>query len=334
MLERRVVIPLYPGFQPLDVAGPHEVLAGANSALDHLGRDDPRYLIELYASAVGPIRGESGLALHADHTLAQIGEPVDSLLVPGGNTAVERAETDRSLIDWIGTVATSSRRVATICSGTFLAAAAGLCDGRRVTTHWSRAGQLAHFCPSAKVEPDAIYVRDGTLWSSAGVTAGIDLALALVEDDLGDEIAQLVARYLVVYLRRPGGQTQFAAPVWSEPVTRGPVSAARDLVHADPGDDHSVTVLAARVGLSERHFTRIFRDQVGESPARYVERVRVDAARQLLGSEPAGLEEVARRCGFGTTETMRRAFHRRLGLSPDTYRRQFGQHTNAHPVAP
>ena len=320
---RRVVIPLYPGIQPLDVTGPHEVFAGANAALDHQGRSDPRYRIELVAAAPGPVRGESGLAIHADHHRPDPSVPIDTLLLPGGSAAPAVAATDHDLVGWITAAAGSSRRVATVCSGTFLAAAAGLCDARRVTTHWTRAGQLASFCPAATVEPDAIYVRDGELWSSAGVTAGIDLALALVEDDLGSDVAQIVARHLVVYLRRPGGQTQFAAPVWSEPVAQGPIQAARDLIHADPGGDHGVAVLASRVGLSERHFTRLFREQVGESPARYIERVRVDAARQLLGGERTGLDEIARRCGFGSAETLRRAFHRRIGLAPDTYRRRF-----------
>ncbi len=323
--------PCTPAIQPLDVTGPHEVFAGANGALDHLRRPDRRYRIVLAGETEGPVRGESGLALHADHSLRGVTGPIDTLLLPGGGAAPVLARQGADLVAWIGAAAARSRRVATVCSGTFLAAAAGLCTGRRVTTHWARAGQLASFCPAATVEPDAIYVQDGTFWSSAGVTAGIDLALALVEEDVGAEVAQLVARHLVVYLRRPGGQTQFAAPVWSEPVERGAIQQARDLIHADPGADHGVAALAARVGLSERHFTRLFRDQVGESPARYVERVRVDAARQLLGSERTGLDEIARRCGFGTSETLRRAFHRRLGLAPDTYRRQFGPRRVATP---
>ena len=322
MSERRVVVLLYPGFQPLDVVGPHEVLAGANQALDHLGRHDPRYRIDLVAAVDGPVAGESGLAVHATGPLIAPAGPIDTLLVPGGNSA-PAATHDVTLVDWIAATAAVSRRVATVCSGTFLAAAAGLCDGRRVTTHWARAGQLAAFRPAAIVEPDSIYVRDGDLWSSAGVTAGIDLALALVEDDLGVEVAQLVARHLVVYLRRPGGQTQFSAPVWSEPPAPGPIQVAKDRIHAEPGADLSVAALAAHVGLSPRHFARLFRDQVGESPARYVERVRVEAARQVLETERSGLEDVALRCGFGTTETLRRSFHRRLGVAPDAYRRRF-----------
>lgn len=323
MQQRRVVIPVYEGIQPLDVVGPHEVLAGANAALAALGRGDARYVVEVVAEVPGPIRAPSGLALVADGGLPRPDEPVDTILVPGGDASVAVASGGGPLVAWLRDSAPRARRVATVCSGTFLAAAAGLCDGRRVTTHWSRAGQLAAACPGASVEPDAIYVRDGDLWTSAGVTAGIDLTLALVEDDLGATVAQLVARHLVVHLRRPGGQTQYAAPVWSEPPTTSPIAAARDIVHADPGGDLAVPVLAARVGLSPRHFTRLFREQVGEPPARYVERVRIEAARSLLDTSSLGLDEVAARTGFGTAETLRRAFHRRLGCAPDAYRRRF-----------
>jgi transcriptional regulator GlxA family with amidase domain len=325
--ERLVVIPLYPGFQALDVTGPHEVLVGANQALDHLGRSGTRYRVELAAAVPGPVTSDSGLELVAPHAL--VGQPgregLDTLLLPGGNAARAVAGDDHSLVQWIRATAPHARRVATVCSGTFLAAAAGLCDGRRVTTHWSRAGQLAAFCPSAAVEPDAIFVRDGELWSSAGVTAGIDLALALVEEDIGADIAQLVARHLVVYLRRPGGQTQFATPIWSDPPAPGPIRQAKERIEADPGADLSVPALARSVGLSSRHFTRLFREQVGEPPARYVERMRVELARHLLETEPVGLDEVAERCGFGTAETLRRSFHRRLGTPSDTYRRAFAR---------
>lgn len=321
--EHRVLIPLYEGLQPLDVTGPHEVLAGANRVLDHLGRRAPRYRLDLVAHRRGPVRGASGLAIHADATLPPAGPRFGTLLIPGGDGALDAATHDRALVEWLRVTAPRASRVATVCSGTFLAAAAGLCDGRRVTTHWSRAGQLAAFCPSATVEPDAIYVTDGDLWSSAGVTAGIDLALALVEQDLDASVAQTVARHLVVHLRRAGGQTQYAAPVWSEPPTSGPVARARQLVHEDPASDLGVPALAERVGLSPRHFTRLFRAQVGESPSRYVERVRIEGARHLLETTDLGLAAVAEACGFGTAETMRRAFHRRLGCSPDTHRRRF-----------
>lgn len=328
MHSRRVTIALYPGFQPLDVTGPHSVFAGANDVLDAVNRSDPRYALELAAETTGPVVGDNGLAIVADHSIADmwvadLERPPDTVLVPGGNGARGTARLGGPLLDWLRLQPSAARRVTTVCSGTFIAAAAGWCVGRRVTTHWSRAGQLAEFCPECSVSPDAIYIRDGSLWTSAGVTAGIDLALALVEDDLGGEVAQIIARHLVVPLRRPGKQSQYATPVWSDAPTSGPIAAARDLIHASPADDHSVPSLARRTGVSERHFTRLFRTEVGESPAKYVERVRVDAARQLLDTERVGLEDIATRCGFGTTETLRRAFHRRLGCSPDDYRRQF-----------
>ncbi len=322
--ERRIVIPMYPGIQPLDVVGPHEVLAGANAALDHLSRPDPRYRIERVAARPGPVVGPSGLAIVADAALPDPTTPADTVLVPGGDGAVVASADDETLVGWLRAATPHTRRLATVCSGAFLGAAAGWCDGRRVTTHWSRAGQLATACPAATVEPDAIYVQDGPLWTSAGVTAGVDLALALVEADVGATVAQLVARHLVVHLRRPGGQTQYAAPVWSEPSATGPVARARDVVHHDPAGDWDVASLADLVGLSPRHFARVFRAEVGDTPARYVERIRVEAARALLDRPDApGLDEIARRCGFGTAETLRRAFHRRLGCPPDQYRRRF-----------
>jgi transcriptional regulator GlxA family with amidase domain len=193
-----------------------------------------------------------------------------------------------------------------------------------VTTHWARAEQLAEAHPLAEVDPEPIYVRDGDLWTSAGVTAGIDLALALVEVDHGPELAQTIARWLVMFLRRPGGQSQFAVPVWADAAPAGPVRRAQDLVHAEPGADWTVTTLADRVGMSPRHFSRSFTDQVGEPPGHYVTTVRVEAARRLLEQEPdTTTAVVARRCGFGTAETLRRAFLRRLGVPPEQYRRRF-----------
>ena len=232
----RVAIVVFPGLQPLDAVGPHEVFAGANQRT-------PSYDVRLVAREPGPVRGESGLALHAE----PLGDPaaVDTLLLAGG-FGVREAVADVELVDWIRRAAAGAERVATVCSGTFLAGAAGLLDGRRVTTHWARAGQLADAHPGTEVDPDPIYVRDGDLWTSAGVTAGIDLALALVEEDHGPELAQTIARWLVMFLRRPGGQSQFAVPVWAEPAPAGPVRRAQDLVHAEPGADWRVAELAAR----------------------------------------------------------------------------------------
>ncbi|HYF45481.1 MAG TPA: AraC family transcriptional regulator, partial [Acidimicrobiales bacterium] len=233
----RVAIVTFPRLQPLDAVGPHEVFAGAN-------HDTPRYDCRLVAREPGPVVTESGLRLHAE----ALGDPdeVDTLLLTGGG-GVRAAARDEELVAWIRQAAAGAHRVATVCSGTFLGGAAGLLDGRRVTTHWARAGQLAEAHPRAEVDPDPIYVRDGDLWTSAGVTAGIDLALALVEEDHGPELAQTIARWLVMFLRRPGGQSQFSVPVWGDAVPAGPVRRAQDLVHAEPGGDWTVAELAERV---------------------------------------------------------------------------------------
>jgi transcriptional regulator GlxA family with amidase domain len=317
----RVVIVAFPGIQPLDVVGPHEVFVGANTVLDGSGSTAERYEVRLVARVAGPVTAESGLALVAEPLGPDDG--IGTLLLPGGS-GVTGATEDTELIDWIRDAARRAARVATVCSGTLLAGAAGLIDGRRVTTHWARARRLAERYPHAEVDPDPIHLRDGDLWTSAGVTAGIDLALALVEEDHGPEVAQTIARWLVMFLRRPGGQSQFAQPVWAEAVPPGPVRRAQDLVHADPGADWRVPVLAREVGMSPRHFSRSFTDQVGVSPGHYVATVRVEAARRLLEQEPdATTTVVARRCGFGTAETLRRAFLRRVGVPPEQYRRRF-----------
>ena len=318
--HRSVVVVAYPGVQSLDVAGPVEVFAGARRAAATLGRDGG-YDIRVVSSAGGPVATESGLALGTS-PLTSVRGGVDTLVLAGGGGVGDACRDDR-LVRWVRRTAPSARRVATVCSGTFLAGRAGLLEGRRVTTHWARADQLAADYPSATVDPDPIYLHDGALWSSAGVTAGIDLSLALVEDDLGPDVAQLVARWLVMFVHRPGGQTQFATPVWTPRARRSVVRDAQDRVVAEPGEDHRVASMAERASMSERHFTRLFSSEVGESPSHFVERVRTEAARRELETSADTLDVVAARCGFGTTETLRRTFQRRLHTSPDAYRRRF-----------
>ena len=317
---RRVAIVCFPGIQLLDVTGPHEVFAGVNEYLDGIGSDVARYELIVCAATPGIIHSSSGLGVVAPHALPT--GSVHTILLPGGD-GVYAARLDAAFVASIRDLAGRAKRIATVCSGTFLGAAAGLLDGRHVTTHWARAAQLAAEHPELDVDPNAIYVHDGNVWTSAGVTAGIDLALALVEADHGAQAAQTVARHLVVFLRRPGGQSQFAAPVWDRPVERDAVRAAQDLVNADPSADLRVGALAAVANMSERHFTRVFAAEVGEPPAKYVERVRVEAARQRLEQRGATIAGVARQCGFGTAETMRRSFLRRVGVAPDDYRRRF-----------
>jgi transcriptional regulator GlxA family with amidase domain len=320
MRSRLVVIVCFPGVQPLDVVGPHEVFAGATRLLASSHKPGG-YQVELVASTPGPVTAESGLVLVASHPLPRA-RSIDTLLVPGGDGVFD-ARADQRLVSFVRRAARTTRRVGSVCSGTFLLAEAGLLDGRTVTTHWRRAGQLADEYPELRVDADPIYIHDDTIWTSAGVTAGIDLALAMVEQDHGPDLAQTIARHLVMFLRRPGGQSQFAAPVWTAPAAHDGVRAAQDHVNVDPAGDHRVDTLARAAGMSGRHFTRVFHEQVGESPARYVERVRVERARAMLERDECGVAVVAQRCGFGTAETMRRAFVRRIGVAPDDYRKRF-----------
>jgi transcriptional regulator GlxA family with amidase domain len=315
-----VLIPLFPGVQPIDVTGPHEVLAGANVWLAATGAESG-YRLSLVASEPGPVRAESGLGLVADGPLPESGR-VGTLMVPGGAGTRTLME-DEAFIGWLRRTAERADRVVSVCTGALLLAAAGLLDGLPATTHWRYATTLARHFPAVDVQTDAIYLRQGRIWTSAGVTAGIDVALAVVETDHGAEAAQQIARELVVFLRRPGGQSQFAGPVWSPPAKNPSVRTAQDLIHGNPAADLRVPVLAARVGMSERHFSREFTKELGCPPGDYVEQVRVDTARRLLESEPVLVTVAAARAGFGSAETMRRAFLRRLGVAPDQYRRRF-----------
>lgn len=320
MKERHVVIVVFDGVQPLDAVGPHEVFAGARRAVASVGGSGG-YRVTLASKDGGTVRAESGLMLGTSPLPAD-GERIDTLVLAGGSGA-NAAAADDALVGWIRAVAPRCRRVATVCSGTFVAAAAGLLDGRRVTTHWARAQELREAHPNLTVDPDPIYIRDGKVWSSAGVTAGIDLSLALVQDDLGVDAAQLIARWLVMFLHRPGGQTQFASPVWVPRAERSTVRAVQDLVEAAPDGDHRLPILASAAAMSVRHFTRVFTAEVGESPSRFVERTRVEAARRELETTSATLDVVAARCGLGSAETLRRVFQRHLGVAPDAYRRRF-----------
>ena len=314
------MIVAFDGVQPLDVAGPHEVFAGAGRAAASLGRSGG-YRVTVASKGGGLVRGESGLEL-GTAPLPGPGDRIDTLVLAGGNGS-RAAAADDELVGWVTATAARCRRVATVCSGTFIAAAAGLLRGRRVTTHWARADELAAAYPEVQVDPDPIYVRDGRVWSSAGVTAGIDLSLALVEEDLGIDVAQTVARWLVMFLHRPGGQTQFASPVWVPRAERSAVRAVQARVETDPAEDHRLPALADAAAMSVRNFTRVFTAEVGESPGRFVERTRLDAARRELETSTATLDVVASRCGLGSAETLRRIFHRHLGVSPDAYRRRF-----------
>ncbi len=319
-----VVLVAFPGGSGLDLTGPHEVFARANRAIAEVGRRHPGYAIRVVASAPGPLEASSGLRVLPDATIDQVRGPIDTLLVTGGR-GVHRACEDAALVAWIGKRARQARRYGSVCTGAFLLARAGLLDGRRVATHWSGAADLAARFPRLRVEPDPIYIRDGNVFTSAGVTAGIDLALALVEEDVGAEVALAVARAMVVYLRRPGGQSQFSAPLR---LGSAPAPAVRDLVSfavEHPAADLSVPALARRLGVSPRHLSRLFRRDTGQSPAEVVEKIRIEAAQRALTARGAGLEAVAAEAGFGSAEVMRRAFVRLLGTTPSDYRARFGE---------
>jgi transcriptional regulator GlxA family with amidase domain len=318
--QRHVVIVAFEGLQPLDAVGPHEVFAGAGQAAAALGRRGS-YRVTVASPGGGTVRAESGLVL-GTAPLPAASDRIDTLLLAGGRGSEEAAR-DEALLAWIRRTAPGCRRVATVCSGAFVGAAAGLLEGRRVTTHWARARQLAESYPGLSVDPDPIYIRDEKYWSSAGVTAGIDLALALVQEDLGVDVAQTVARWLVMFLHRPGGQTQFASPVWVPRAERSTVRAVQTLVEAAPGGDHRLPALAAAAAMSVRHFTRVFTAEVGETPSRFVERTRLEAARRELEETTDTLDVVAARCGLGSAETLRRVFQRHLGVAPAAYRRRF-----------
>jgi transcriptional regulator GlxA family with amidase domain len=318
--ERLVVIVAYDGVQALDVAGPHEAFAAAGQAAAALGGTGG-YLVSVVSAGGGLVRTESGLELGTAE-LPERGAAIDTLVLPGGSGAVA-ASADADLMAFVRGLDPASRRVATVCSGAFLGAAAGLLNGRRVATHWAVAQELADRYPVLMVDQDPIYIRDGKYWSSAGVTAGIDLALALVQEDLGAQVAQLLSRWMVMYLHRPGGQTQFAAPVWVPRAERSAVRSVQALVESAPGGDHRVPALAAAASMSVRHFTRVFTAEVGQTPGRFVERVRAEAARAELETGDETLDVVAARCGLGSAETLRRVFHRHLGVAPDAYRQRF-----------
>jgi len=308
----------YPAVQLLDVTGPVQVFATANDLAAEAGEARP-YLIRVVAQG-GGATSSAGVALAAA-PLTQGREALDTLLVAGGEGAEVAAE-DPVLVDWVRARAARARRVASVCTGAFLLAAAGLLDGRRAATHWKYCARFAQRFPAVHVEPNPIFVRDGTLWTSAGVTAGIDLALALVEEDLGRSVALAVARYLVVFLKRPGGQAQFSASLALQ-AAEDRFGALHDWIKAHLADDLSLSVLANQAGMSERSFSRHYAEATGQTPARAIETLRVEAAQNLLLDSRLPGKRIAQRCGFGSEETMRRSFVRLLAVTPQDYRSRF-----------
>ncbi|GHE93281.1 GlxA family transcriptional regulator [Streptomyces fumanus] len=311
--SHRVAVLVYDGVKLLDVAGPGEVFGEANL----LGAD---YRIALVSASGADVTSSIGMRIAVEGSAAREPDP-GTFLMPGGDiyprtpVAPDLAEATRDL-------AARAGRVASVCSGAFVLGATGLLNGKRATTHWKITGELAARHPQVRVEPDAIYVRDGTTYTSAGVTAGIDLALALVEEDHGPDLSREVARSLVVYLQRAGGQSQFSAPLQGPPPRSPALRGIVDLVTADPAGDHSLTGLAGRLNVSTRHLTRLFREEMGTTPARYVESIRFDIAKSLLDQGHTATR-AASLAGFPSYESLRRVFARELSLSPTAYQRRF-----------
>ena len=357
MPTRRITMVVYPGIQSLDLTGPYEVFATANRFVTdpppsagllaptrHGRKPVVPYDLEVVARATdrkAMVRSASGLWIGVDRELPETPSPgrratrpsvaliaadrhIDTLVVVGGE-GTQRAAVDPSLVAWIAAVAPTTRRVASVCSGAFILAAAGVFDGRRATTHWSECHTLESIFPQVVVEHDPIFVKDGNVYTSAGITAGMDLALALVEEDLGRDLALAVSRWLVMFVQRSGGQSQFSSQLAAQLAERRPLRELQGWIADNPSDDLSVHALARRVAMSPRNFARVFRDEIGTTPAQYVEEVRVEVARRLLETTDDAVDQVARDVGFGTVETMQRAFRRRVNVSPSDYRRHFAR---------
>ncbi len=328
---RRIVMLTHAQGQILDVVGPLEVFDTANrfsqlrvagKVSGRRGDTSPLYTVEVVARERGPVKMSSGIEVCADRSIDQVRGPIDTLMIAGG-LGTESFFRDPDLIRWIQRRARRARRLASICTGAFLLAEAGLLDGRRATSHWGSCEALAAMYPKVDVDPDPIFVKDGNVYTSAGVTSGMDLALALVEEDHGQAVALEVARTLVLFVKRPGGQSQFSAQLSGQLAERETLQQLQSYIVENPAADLSVETLARRSAMSPRNFARVFAAQIGSTPARFVEHARIEAARRRLEETRSGIDEIADACGFGSAETMRRAFRRNLRVGPADYRSRF-----------
>ena len=319
---RHIAILAFPEVQSLDITGPLEVFAGAQTLIEAVGLEDRGYELSILSHDGAALRTSSGLQIIPHGSFSEAPPHLDTLIVAGGYGSHAASE-DSTTLQWIASTAKRTRRTASVCTGAFLLAAAGLLDGRRATTHWSAAKELVKRYPMVQVDPEPIFLRDGPIWTSAGVTAGMDLALALVEEDLDRDAALAIARQLVLFLRRPGNQSQFSATLAAQEPVREPLRDVRRHIVENLTSELSVEALAQRAHMSPRHFARLFRSETGVTPARYVESIRLEAARRALEDSAQPISTVALSCGFGTSETMRRSFLRALGVSPAEYRRRF-----------
>jgi transcriptional regulator GlxA family with amidase domain len=320
---RHIVFVAFDQVLLLDIAGPLQVFATARDISVAEGAPDP-YRITVASLSGGEILTSSGLPLVTTPLRALAGKSIDTLIVPGGFGS-RRAVRDTVLIKWIAARSRRVRRICSVCTGAFLLAEAGLLDGLRAATHWGACATLQERYPKVRVEPDPIFLCDGGIWTSAGVTAGIDLALALIEADLGRAMALRVARHLVVFLKRPGGQSQFSAILDAQVTDNGSFADLHDWIGQHLDDDLRVERLAERAGMSPRNFARLYTQRMGTTPAKAVERARIEDARRALEESDAPIEMIARHCGFGDEERMRRSFLRRVGVVPKHYRQRFSR---------
>ena len=314
---RFVVMLVYPGVVAMDVFGPLEAFATANAVAHR-----PLYRLAIAGMSMAPVETSLGIRITPSVAVADLREPIDTLLVSGGYGQAE-ASCDQGLLAWLKAGRKRARRCGSICTGAFVLAAAGLLDGKRATTHWAMAEELGRRYPKVAVEVDRIFVRDGSVYTSAGVTAGIDLALGMIEEDHGRSLALRVARSLVVHLKRTGGQSQFSNLLLAQFAASPPVRLVQEWALENLAADLSVRALAMRAHMSERTFRRAFADETGETPRDFVERIRIDAARGLFEEAQLTVQSVATRCGFETVDNLRRAFVRRLGVTPQQYRQRF-----------
>lgn len=322
--SRTIAIVAFPAVEALDITGPSEVFSFANLALIRQGIcSENIYTIKLLAAQVGPVTTLSGLQIVADGCYGSLEESYDTLLIPGGDIEAELG--NRKLLDWISNMVPRVKRMASVCTGAFLLAEAGLLDGCKATTHWHYCQQLAKRYPLVQVEADRIFIQDGSIFTSGGITSGIDLALAMLEADWGRDLALHVARFLVVFLKRPGGQSQFSTYLTNEAGHRKDLRELQNWILANIEDDLRVEQLAGRMAMSPRHFARMFAEETGMTPAKFVEMARIDQARHYLETTEFSIEIVADRSGFKDPERMRRTFVRLLGVNPLHYRQRFSR---------
>ena len=315
----------FPEVEMLDVCGPLDVFSRTNYRLLRTGKvNEPVYHLEVLATQPGPVATQGGVQIVADRAYQEIDGGLDTLIVAGGDEGyIERACQDQALLDWLARMAPQVRRMASVCTGAFLLAASGLLNGRRATTHWNYSERLARVFPAIQVEPDLVFIRDGQVYTSGGITSGIDLALALVEEDHGRDVAASVARFMVMFLRRPGGQSQFSTYLTTEASNRRDIRELQAWILGHPNGDLSVEALSERMVMSPRNFARVFVKETGMTPAKFVERTRLEATRSKLEQTVLPIEAIAEQCGFGNTEHLRRSFQRVLKVSPQDYRARF-----------